>query len=177
MKIDKDTQDKLLRLLLRWVPIVPAPEIYDLLRNVQKSQDDVEQQVAEAITAIENTSNLVTQLEASLKDRAQKLETLQQEHARYAELTKIELEKAKPLLAQVERSLGKNAGKERVIAFGINIAAGMLIFILGIVLSEPLQSLWEGNKTPPAANAEQDGTEQPATRSKLKLDGGDKPQP
>ena len=112
MKIDGAMQDKMWRLLLRWVPFIPAPEIYDLLRDVKRSQDDVDAQVTEAIESIQKTSTLVTRLEESLKERAGKLEQLQQEHERYAQLADMEAKKAQALLTQIEATLGKNAGKE-----------------------------------------------------------------
>ena len=142
MKIDRAMQDKMWRLLLRWVPIIPAPEIYDILRDVKRSQDDVDSQVAEAIESIQKTSTLVTRLEESLKQRAEKLELLQQEHERYSQLADIESKKAQALLLQIEATLGKNMGKERWIAFGINIVAGLIIFVLGVIFSDSLKSLW-----------------------------------
>ncbi len=142
MKIDRAMQDKMWRLLLRWVPIIPAPEIYDLLRDVKRSQVDVDSQVTEAIESIQKTSTLVTRLEESLKERASKLEHLQQEHERYSQLAEMEATKAQALLKQIETTLGKNAGKERWVAFGINIIAGLIIFVLGVIVSEPLKSLW-----------------------------------
>jgi len=142
MKIDRAMQDKMWRLLLRWVPIIPAPEIYDILRDVKRSQDDVDSQVAEAIESIQKTSTLVTRLEESLKQRAEKLELLQQEHERYSQLADIESKKAQALLLQIEATLGKNMGKERWIAFGINIVAGLIIFVLGVIFSDSLKGLW-----------------------------------
>ena len=131
-----------MHLLLRWIPIFPAPEIYDLLRDVKRSQNDVDRQVSEAIEAIQKTSTLVTQLEESLKERAAKLEHLQKEHERYSQLANIEAEKAGALLTQIEATLGKNVQKERWIAFGINIAAGLILFLLGVVLSDPIKHMW-----------------------------------
>jgi len=142
MKIDRMRQDKMWRLLLRWVPFIPAPEIYDLLLDVKRSQVDVDAQVTEAIESIQKTSALVTRLEESLKERAAKLEHLQQEHARYSQLANMEAKKAQALLAQIEATLGKNAGKERWFAFGINIAAGLILFVLGVISSEALKNLW-----------------------------------
>ena len=156
MKFNKPTQNKMWRLLLRGVPLIPAPELYDLVRSVKASQDDVDQQVAEAITAIENTSNLVAQLESSLKDRAEKLGELQQEHARYTHLAGIEEDKAKALLDQLESTLGKNVGKERLISFGINMGAGLVIFFLGVMFSEPLKAGWERLTSNQPEQAEQE---------------------
>jgi predicted RNase H-like nuclease (RuvC/YqgF family) len=142
MKIDRRTQDKIWHLLLRWIPILPAPEIYDLLRDVKRSQTDVDRQVSEAIESIEKTSALVAELEGGLKERAAKLEHLQREHARYSQLATIEAEKAGALLTQIEETLGKNVQKERWIAFGINIAAGLVIFLLGVIFSDRIKHIW-----------------------------------
>jgi hypothetical protein len=142
VKIDKAVRDKVVRLFLRGLPFVPGPELYDLLGEVKKSQDDIDSQVTEAIESIQKTSVLVTRLEDSLKERAGKLEDLRKEHDRYSQLAKIEATKAEALLGQIEATLGKNQGRERWISFWINIAAGLVIFILGVVLSEPLQKFF-----------------------------------
>ena len=142
MKIDRDLQDKVWRLLLRWIPIIHAPEIYDLLRDVKRSQEEVDTQVTEAIESIQKTSTLVTRLEESLKERAAKLDHLQKEHERYSQLAELEANKAQAVLTQIEATLGKNVGKERWVAFGINIAAGSILFVLGVILSDPLKNVW-----------------------------------
>jgi hypothetical protein len=142
MRIPRITQDKLWRLLLRWIPLIPAPEIYDLLRDVKRSQDDVDEQVTEALDSIRKTSKLVGQLEDSLKDRAMRLEELQKEHERYSQLAEMEANKAQALLTQIETTLGKNIGRERWISFGINLAAGLILFLLGVIVSDYLKHLW-----------------------------------
>jgi hypothetical protein len=152
MKINYATQDKALRLLLRWImPIIPLPEIFDLLGDIRRSQEDIDLQVEEAITSIQKTSTLVSRLEESLKERATKLEHLQNEHQRYSKLAEIEASKAESLLREIESTLGKNAGQERWIAFGINIVAGLILFVLGLLLSGPLQRLL----SPPSSSADQ----------------------
>lgn len=140
MSFDRNVTDKILRLFLRGIPIFPAPEIYDLLRSVKKSQGDIDAQVDEALQSIKNTSELVGRLEESLRERSTKLEALKKEHDRYSELAQIEAKKAEALLRQVESTLGRNAGKERAIAFAINIAAGLILFILGVAVSDPLKA-------------------------------------
>lgn len=139
MLIDQGVKDKLLRIFLRSVPILPGPELYDLLRAVKKSQGDVDAQVAEALESIKSTSELVARLESSLKERSEKLEALRKEHDRYSELAQIEAKKAEALLSQIETTLGRNVGRERWIAFLINIIAGLILFVLGVVLSDPLK--------------------------------------
>jgi len=140
MSFDRNITDKILRLFLRGIPIFPAPEIYDLLKSVKKSQGDIDAQVEEALQSIKSTSELVARLEESLRERSAKLEALKKEHERYSELAQIEAKKAEALLRQVESTLGRNVGKERLIAFAINIAAGLILFVLGVVVSEPLKT-------------------------------------
>lgn len=38
----KSTADALLRLTLRMLPLLPAPELYDVIRSVRRTQDDVD---------------------------------------------------------------------------------------------------------------------------------------
>ncbi|AKR43295.1 hypothetical protein [Methylophilus sp. TWE2] len=140
MSMDKGVKEKLLRIFLRSVPILPGPELFDLLRAVKKSQWDVDAQVTDALESIKNTSELVNRLESSLRERSEKLEALQREHERYSELGQIEAKKVEALLSQIETTLGRNVGRERWIAFLINIAAGIILFVLGVVLSAPLKS-------------------------------------
>ena len=91
MKTYRGTQDELWRLVLRILPGIPGPEIYDLLRDVKRSQDDVDIQVTEAIESIQKTAMLVTRLEESLKERAAKLAHLQDEHQCLGCVCKIEV--------------------------------------------------------------------------------------
>jgi hypothetical protein len=142
IKITNSTLEKMLRAVLRIVPILPGPEIYDLLLEVKRSQQGVDAQVRDAIDAIHKTSTLVAKLEESLKEKTKQLEHLRKEHDRYAQLAGIEAAKAEALIMQIEATVGRQAGKERWIAFGINIAAGLILFILGIWLSGPLKHLW-----------------------------------
>lgn len=140
MKIDKSTSDKLWRLVLRIVPILPGPELFDLIAQITRSQKDVDAQVNEALESIQKTSALVSQLEVSLKERAEKLTELQKQHDHLSQLTKIEATQASALLKQVEETVGKNQARERWVAFLINLAAGLLLFVLGVVFSDTLKA-------------------------------------
>jgi len=141
-KTTNSTLEKVFRAVLRAVPMIPGPEIYDLLLEVKRSQQGVDAQVREAIEAIQKTSTLVARLEQSLREKATQLEHLRKEHDLYSQLAEIEAAKAQALLMQIEATVGRQAGKERWIAFGINIAAGIILFVLGIWLSDPLKHLW-----------------------------------
>jgi hypothetical protein len=139
MKIDRTTLDRLWRIMLRSVPLVPGPEIYDLLLTIRKSQTDFDQQVTEAVEALRNTSQLVVTLQQGIEERMAKLRQLRQEHERYSELAQIEAKKAEVLLKQVEKTLGKEQRKERWIALSMHLAVGFLFFILGVAVGDWLK--------------------------------------
>ena len=68
-----------------------------------------------------------------------------------AKLAQIEEDKIQPLIAQIEKTMGKGKLAERIISFLINIGAGILIFIAGIWLGPKVQSMFslddESNST------------------------------
>lgn len=136
IKLDKTTKERLWRLLLRPIPFLPGPEIYDLWRAISKSQSAFDKQVAEAVEALHNTSSLVATLQQGVEEKMSKLKQLQQEHEKYSELAQIEAKKAEALLKQVETTLGKEQKKERWIALAMHLGAGLLFFILGVAVSD-----------------------------------------
>ncbi len=71
-----------------------------------------------------------------------KLQTLREEYERYSELAEIEGEKVEALVKQLELTVSSSRGRDRWIALSISVIASLLVFFLGIVLSEPLTMLW-----------------------------------
>jgi hypothetical protein len=142
--MDREVRDRLLRLLLRSISIIPflhGPELYDLIRSIRRSQDDLDKQVREAVDALQHSSSLISSLEEKAKIRANKLSELQEEYKRLSELSTITSAQAEALARQIEISLGKGKRAERFVAFGINIVAGVVVFVLGIFMSEPIKAL------------------------------------
>jgi hypothetical protein len=140
-KIDSVTKDRMLRAFLRSIPLFPAgPELYDLMISFRKSQNEFDQQVTEAVAALQNTSELVTRLQQGVDERMARLGQLRQEHQRYSELAEIEGKKAEALLSQVELTLGKGQAKERWIALAMHLGVGFLFFVLGVALSDSLKT-------------------------------------
>jgi hypothetical protein len=138
-KIDPRTRNSIWRLLLRSIPLVPGPELFDVLQSIRKSQSDFEGQVEEAVESLRNTSTLITTLQKNVEERMTQLEKLSEEHKRYSELAQIELEKAQPIIRQVERTLGTEQRKERWIALAMHLGVGFLFFVLGVALSDFLK--------------------------------------
>lgn len=140
MKIDKGVLDKFWRLVLRSMPLVPGPELFDLVAQITRSQKDIDAQVTEALDSIQKTSALVAKLESSLKERADKLAKLQEQHDHLSKLTSIEAQKATALLKQVEETVGKHQAREHFIGFLIHLFAGVVLFVLGVVFSDTLKA-------------------------------------
>lgn len=132
---------KLWRLLLRSLPFpIPGPELYDLLSEIRKSRNDLDQQISEAMESLQRSSELLTQLEEGLKDRSQRLIEVRKEYERYSELAEIEEKKVEALVQQLEITLGKERNKERLYGIFLNLIVGLIFFIAGAIFSTPLQN-------------------------------------
>src|SRR5215813_2990979 len=146
MKPTRDLWGKLIQSSLKTMLFGPQPELFTLVWKLARSQKDVDAQVSEALESIQKTSALVSELEVTLKERSNKLQELQKQHEHLSQLTTIEAEKAAALLKQVEDTVGRNVGRERSIAFLINIVAGLILFVLGVALSDKtkawLSAIW-----------------------------------
>jgi len=127
--------DKVARLFLRTIPLLPGPEIYDLLKELQRSRGELGQKVKRAASALEDASILVAELEGELTTKVNQVEKLKAEYERYQQLATVEEGKAKALIEQVQLTLGAGRSRERWIALAINIAAGIIVFLLGVWLS------------------------------------------
>lgn len=143
--IRKSTQRKLIRAVLRILPfpIISAPEIYDLITDLQRSRNSIDEKIDEASESLKKTYELVDEIEQILTDRTTKLTVLRQEVKRYSKLAEVEEENAKAIVQQLELALNKGKNQERWFGFFINIIAGLILFIVGVVFS-PTVSQWFG---------------------------------
>lgn len=136
-------KDALLRLMLRTIPLLPAPELYDLIRNVTRSQVDVDKQVNEAVSALTRSSELIDNLGQTLKEREAKLKELQLEYDRVSNLASLTMEQGEAVAISLQKVLGKTQSKERVISFLINVLAGLVLFVIGVFAADFVKSLPE----------------------------------
>lgn len=125
------------RVLLNTFPLGnSASNILDLVSKVKSSQRDLDRQVEEAVEALTTSSELITNLELSLKERAQKLNELKEEYRRVSTLAELTQEQGDAVTKTLEQTLGKGQSRERWIALGINITVGLFIFVLGVFFSD-----------------------------------------
>lgn len=133
--------DAILRLVLRMVPLLPAPEVYDLIRSVRRSQDDVDKQVQEAVDALSRSSSLIDNLGQTLSKREARLKELQAEYNRVSHLASLTAEQGEAVAKSLETVLGRTQTRERTASFIINILAGLVIFVLGVFGSEWVKAI------------------------------------
>lgn len=141
MKWDKSVGDAALRVVLRILPFVPAPEVYDLIRSVERSEEHFDRKIKDAFDGLAKSSELIGDLEVALKEREAKLQSLQAEYERVSGLSKLTQEQANAVASSLEQILGKTAAKERWIAFGINLAAGLVLFFLGVFAADSIKTI------------------------------------
>lgn len=131
----------LIRAMLRSIPLLPGPELYDIFDELRKSRSSLDRKVEQAAASLRETSDLVSELENDLKDRSEKIKILRDEIDRYSKIAEVEEDKAKVILQAVQTTLNKGKNIERWVALGINFITGTIFFILGIVAG-PMLSKW-----------------------------------
>ncbi|KRT15954.1 hypothetical protein ASU31_10625 [Pedobacter ginsenosidimutans] len=143
MTIPKSTIDKVIKLFLRTLPLIPAPELYDILNDLKKSKQDINEKINKAYVALRETSELVDELQKDLTERTDQVKRLSDEYERYSKLAEIEQEKIQPLLIELDKTVNKGKYQERWVGFVINIVSGIIIFILGIWLGPKISEFFK----------------------------------
>lgn len=136
-------KDALLQALLRMIPLVPANEFKAVIDAIRRTETDIDKDVASAIEAIRKSSELVASLERKLTERSALLEKLKEEHRRLSELSNITKEQTKALSEALRETIGTASRKERTISLLINLFAGVIVFVLGVVFG-PVLTRWLG---------------------------------
>ena len=140
--MDSRSARTFLRALLRSLSlIVPVPDVFDLLRDLRESRTTIDMKISAAARSLREASDLVIELEGELQTRAEKLSHLRKEVERYSKLAEVEESKVAALLRQLELTMSRGKGRERWISLVLNLAAGLIIFILGVLLGPKLAIL------------------------------------
>ena len=135
--------DHLSRIILRTLPLFPGPELFDLVKDLSKSRTHLSQKISRAQASLTETSDLIAELESGLNERVNKIQHLKQEYEKYSQLAEVEESKAKAIIQQIETAIGRNRVRERIIALTLNLLAGLIVFILGVVFG-PSLTKWLG---------------------------------
>jgi len=112
---------------------------FSLVDNIFTLYDEVER-ANMATTAkldkinelMEQSSTLILELEKDMKERTRVLKELQEKSEEYEALAEIQLDKAKPILVAIEKTINKDKNSERAFSVFLTLAGGMVFFLLGI---------------------------------------------
>ena len=132
--VDSGVSKQAIRLFLRTIPLLPAPELFDLFTELKRSRTDIDLKISKAYESLQETSALLQELEVGLKERTEKVNYLRNEYERFSKLAEIEEEKARVIVDQFELTIGKGRNKERWVSLVISLIAGVIVFLLGIFL-------------------------------------------
>lgn len=122
--------------------LLGVPDIYDLLKDLQRSRGELGQKVKRAASALEDASALVDELQGELTTKVGQVENLKAEHKRYQQLKTVEEGEATALIEQLQLILGAGRSRERWIALTINLVASIVVFVLGVWLSPSIKTLF-----------------------------------
>jgi chromosome segregation ATPase len=136
-------KDALIQTFLRMIPLVPANEFKAVIDAIRKTETDIDKDVEDAITAIRKSSELIISLENKLAERSALLEKLKNEHKRLSELTSITKEQTAALSEALRETIGTATRRERAVSLLINLIAGVIVFLLGVVFG-PRLTAWLG---------------------------------
>ncbi|WP_157826731.1 hypothetical protein [Colwellia sp. 12G3] len=134
----------LYRTLVKMFTPKMAKEFQYLLEDLKENEESLGRKIDQAHASLTDTSRLIEKLESELNLKIDKVTQLKVEYKRYSVLANLEEDKARALLTQLDLSLNKGKTSERVIAFFINLIAGVLIFIAGVWLSPHVTAFFHG---------------------------------
>ena len=112
-----------------------------LRKALQESPGDLESKAARAAQALHEAAAVVSQLQSSIAAEVERVDSLKKDYEKYKNLASTEGKKARAFIQQVQESLGHGRSRERWIALGINVVAGLVVFVLGVLLSPLVKQL------------------------------------
>ncbi|MEM6397572.1 MAG: hypothetical protein AAF741_14575 [Bacteroidota bacterium] len=144
--LPKSTERKFTRLMLRALPVLPGPELYDIFIDLKEGKKSINQKIDKAYHSLKETSALIKDLENDLIERTDKIKELKEKYEDYSKLAEIEEEKIQPLIKQLDKAVGKGRIYERIVSFLINIVAGIILFVLGIWAGPKIQTYFDNDR-------------------------------
>lgn len=122
-------------------PFSPGAGIIALLRTWLRRRQPFSEAIEEASAAMERAATLTAELSGALVSQQQKLNALRQDYERYQALADTTKQQASAFLAELDRQLRRRTGRERGWAFGINLLAGAVFFIIGVAFGDTIKRL------------------------------------
>jgi hypothetical protein len=114
-----------------------------LLRALQP-QSEIEDQVNEALVSLQKSAQLVGRLEDDLKQRMETIQSLQAEYRKFSELSQVSKDQAAAIKDLLGSTLANAARRERFYALLINLFAGIVVFVLGVIFASSVAKFFGG---------------------------------
>jgi hypothetical protein len=124
-------------------PFTVGINLVDIFEDLNESRTSIDNKIKKAYESLQNTSDLLEEIEILLVEKNKKLVTLREEYERLSALAQVEEDKAKAVIKQLESTLNKDRTREHWISFFLEIIAGLLVFFTGVLLS-PIIKVWFG---------------------------------
>ena len=99
--------------------------------------------LAIAIGALQDASTYMGTLDRQIGERESNLQTAKATHEHYQQLAGVEKTRADAFIKEMAERINEGAKRERKWAFVINIVAGVIVFVLGVVLSDTVTATWK----------------------------------
>lgn len=113
--------------------------IVELLDEISRSRTTVDAKIKNAYDSLKETTVLVNELENIINEKTEKVAKLQEQFETYSKLAEIEENKARPLLEQVNLSIGRGKWTERWANFIISSITGAVFLIIGILFGDKIK--------------------------------------
>jgi hypothetical protein len=113
-----------------------------LLRPERYDPQLVESKLRAAAEALEEANQYVQSTQLALKDQQKQIIAAQASYEHYRQLNATQKEQAQAFVAEMAAVISTSTRKERVWAFVINIIAGLILFIFGVVASDWAKEGW-----------------------------------
>ena len=116
-------------------------DLQKILGAIRGGGPEIKIKAEQAASALQEASKIVVELQEAIESEAQRVDILKAEYEKYQGLAAIEEKQAKALMIELDQKLNEGRGRERLIALGINLLAGIIVFVLGVALSPYVKTI------------------------------------
>lgn len=103
----------------------------------------MQQKLNVAMSALNEASTYMGDLERKLTVQIESLDAVRASYSHYQQLADVEKSRAEAFIHEMATKINEGVNRERMWAFAINIVAGAVVFVVGVIASDKVKSLWD----------------------------------
>lgn len=126
------------------VPIIPGIATY--FTEIKISEAQIEDKIFNVLSSLQDTSELINELENDIKKRTKNVIKLKEEFDHYSKLNEIEQEKIQPLVKELDKAIAKNNKYEWLKGLSINLIAGLILILIGYLANPVINNIFDFKK-------------------------------